>query len=313
MASRAASFFRALRTNCGSLKSRANVIRQQYVQYVRRPHLLLVVPAAGILRSLTFFKSNEQAEAAEPQQSKEAARITQIITEADSLYDSHNFKEVLAFLREHVDVENDEVLWRLARALSDNSKLTDDKALKKQLLFEAFDVIKRALALNDMNFACHKWYAILMDKTAELEGTKARISNAYVVKDHFMKASELNPKDATTLYTLGVWCFLFADMPWYQRKIASALFASPPTSTYEEALNYFHKAEEMEPNFYSKNLMMLGKAYSRLGNKKLAMLYLTRALEFPINTPDDRDAHKEAEELLTKMGVKRNKEKGYGM
>ena len=29
-------------------------------------------------------------------------------------------------------------------------------------------------------------------------------------------------------------CFLFADMPWYQRKIASALFASPPTSTYEE-------------------------------------------------------------------------------
>ena len=45
----------------------------------------------------------------------------------------------------------------------------------------------------------------------------------------------------------------------------------------------------VEPNFYSKNLMMLGKTYQRLGNKKLAMLYLTRAREFPINTPDDRD------------------------
>ena len=45
----------------------------------------------------------------------------------------------------------------------------------------------------------------------------------------------------------------------------------------------------VDPNFYSKNLMMLGKTYSRLGNKKLAMLYLTRAREFPINTPDDRD------------------------
>ena len=31
-------------------------------------------------------------------------------------------------------------------------------------------------------------------------------------------------------------CFLFADMPWYQRKIASALFATPPTSTYEEVM-----------------------------------------------------------------------------
>lgn len=35
-------------------------------------------------------------------------------------------------------------------------------------------------------------------------------------------------------------CFLFADMAWYQRKIASVIFASPPTSSYEEvsSLNY---------------------------------------------------------------------------
>nr|KAG5703427.1 hypothetical protein BaRGS_022476 [Batillaria attramentaria] len=190
------------------------------------------------------------------------------------------------------------------RALTDNSKLTEDKNEKKKLVFEAFDAVKRALALNEKNFACHKWYAILMDKTAEYEGIKARISNAYVVKEHFMRAAELNPKDATTLYTLGVWCFLFADMPWYQRKIAAALFATPPTSSYEEALKYFHQAEEMDPNFYSKNLLYLGKTYSRLGNKKLAMLYLTRAHEYQLNTPDDREAHKEAGELLKKMGVK---------
>jgi hypothetical protein len=38
------------------------------------------------------------------------------------------------------------------------------------------------------------------------------------------------------------------------RKIASAVFATPPTSTYEEALAYFKKAEETEPSFYSMNL-----------------------------------------------------------
>lgn len=39
-------------------------------------------------------------------------------------------------------------------------------------------------------------------------------------------------------------------MPWYQRKIASMIFTTPPTSTFEEALEYFNKAEEVEPRFY---------------------------------------------------------------
>lgn len=29
-------------------------------------------------------------------------------------------------------------------------------------------------------------------------------------------------------------CFSFAELPWYQRKVAAVLFASPPTSTFEE-------------------------------------------------------------------------------
>lgn len=29
-------------------------------------------------------------------------------------------------------------------------------------------------------------------------------------------------------------CYSFADMPWYQRKIAATLFATPPTSTFQE-------------------------------------------------------------------------------
>ncbi|XP_076448832.1 regulator of microtubule dynamics protein 1-like isoform X2 [Babylonia areolata] len=245
---------------------------------------------------------------AEPQEESPETRLQNAFTRADAMFDNQEIEELLALLREITTPQpNDEVLWRLARALNEQSKRVDDKAEKKKLIFEAHDSVKQALALNDKNFACHKWYAILMDKVAEYEGTKARISQAYVVKEHFVKASELNPKDATTLYSLGVWCFLFADMPWYQRKIAGALFASPPTSTYDEALQYFQKAEETEPGFFSKNLMMLGKTYSRMGDKKMAMVYLTRAMERPIKTPDDKEAHKEAGDLLSKMGVKLDK------
>ena len=37
-----------------------------------------------------------------------------------------------------------------------------------------------------------------------------------------------------------------AEIPWYLRQVVSAIFATPPSSTYEEALGHFQKAEECE-------------------------------------------------------------------
>ena len=34
-------------------------------------------------------------------------------------------------------------------------------------------------------------------------------------------------------------CFVFADLPWYQQKAASVIFATPPTSTYQEVTSFF--------------------------------------------------------------------------
>lgn len=50
-----------------------------------------------------------------------------------------------------------EFLWRLARASRDLSLLPDMKAeKKKQLVFEAFEYVKRALEKDDKCFAAHK-------------------------------------------------------------------------------------------------------------------------------------------------------------
>lgn len=35
-------------------------------------------------------------------------------------------------------------------------------------------------------------------------------------------------------------CFAFAELPWYQRKVAAVVFASPPTATYEEVKEMTH-------------------------------------------------------------------------
>ena len=48
------------------------------------------------------------------------------------------------------------------------------------------------------------------------------------------RAIECDASDATSMHLLGQWCYSVVSIPWYQRKIASVLFATPPHSTYEE-------------------------------------------------------------------------------
>lgn len=139
---------------------------------------------------------------------------------------------------------------------------------------------------------------------AEYYGTKAKLEQSYVSKKHMMRAHELNPKDGTTLYLLGVWCFTFADLSWTQRKLASVLFATPPSSSYYEAYSFFAKAEEVQPNFYSMNLLMMGKVSMKIGDTEMAIQCLTKARDYPQKTEDDKEAHQEAVELLSQMGIK---------
>lgn len=119
--------------------------------------------------------------------------------------------------------------------------------------------------------------SVLLDTKSELEGVKERVSQLENVKKHMQRAVELNPEDPTNWHLLGNFAFGLADMAWYQRKIVSAIFATPPSGTYEEALEYFLKAEEKKPNFYSMNLLFIGKCYKNLKDNEKAKEYLTRA------------------------------------
>lgn len=51
---------------------------------------------------------------------------------------------------------------------------------------EALDYVEEALALNQENFAVHKWMSILIDTVSGYEGTKARISESFNVRHHML-------------------------------------------------------------------------------------------------------------------------------
>lgn len=230
--------------------------------------------------------------------------VVSITTQADELYLQNSVDELYEHMKKFSDSSDAEILWRLARATCDKAKSSSDKTQRKELMYDAFHAAERAIKAGDSNFACHKWYAIMLDYVGEYEGTKERISNAFKIKEHFLKAIELNPKDATSVHLLGYWCFVFADMPWYQKKAASVVFATPPTSSYQEALDNFLKAEAIDPGFYSSNLMMIGKTYLRMKDNEQAKLYLIKARDYPVRTEDDKKAHQEAIDMLHSLGVK---------
>ncbi|XP_059758192.1 regulator of microtubule dynamics protein 1 isoform X2 [Balaenoptera ricei] len=214
-------------------------------------------------------------------------RVEEILEQADYLYESGETGKLYQLLSQYKESEDAELLWRLARASRDKAQLSGtSEEEKKLLLYEALGYAKRALEKNESSFAAHKWYAICISDVGDYEGIRAKIANAYVIKEHFEKAIELNPKDATAIHLMGIWCYTFAEMPWYQRRIAKMLFATPPSSTYEEALGYFHRAEQ-------------GKTYLKLHNKKLAAFWLTKAKDYPAHTEEDKQIQTEAAQLLT--------------
>ncbi|XP_069813498.1 regulator of microtubule dynamics protein 1 [Dendropsophus ebraccatus] len=232
-------------------------------------------------------------------------KVEDVKEQADYLYGSAETEKLYELLSQHRDSNDAEILWRLSRASRDLAQLSKTAPNdKKRLVYEARDFANKALEINESCSAAHKWYAICLSEVGDYEGMKVKIGNAYIIRDHFQRAIKLNPKDATTIHLIGVWCYTFAELPWYQKKIAAALFAAPPSSTFDEALIYFEMAEEVDPNFYSKNLLYLGKTFLKLKNNELAVQWLQKAKAYPARTEEDKEVYKEATDILKSLGEK---------
>lgn len=232
---------------------------------------------------------------------EEAAKnLADTIQHSDQLFDENNFQEAYDLLQKCSEPEKYEIKWRVARVLYNLSK-TVPSPKKEEMVRESFQFATEALALNDNDYASHKWYSILLDAKSGLDGIKERVTQLENVKIHMRKAVELNPSDATSWFILGQFYFGLAELPWYQRKIVSTIFATPPTGTYEEALECFEKAETTKPNFYSMNHLMLGKTYQALKQTDKAREFLTLAANVTVLNEDDKQAKEEATKLLKKL------------
>ncbi|KAK7492212.1 hypothetical protein BaRGS_00016509 [Batillaria attramentaria] len=217
--------------------------------------------------------------------------VADVIAESEELLKEYKYEELYTLLSRYTHVDNDELLWRLARASCAWAKVQGEKGhegRRKELMEEGFTFAQRALQLNDKSSKCHSWYATMTHYTSEFHGIRTHYLSAFTIRDHYEKAVSLDPADAVSLHSLGYWCFAFAHLPWYQRKLLAVLFRSPPNTTFEQALEYFYKAEEASPGFFSMNLVMAGRAHWHLHQYQEARDLFTRACRVAPRSPDER-------------------------
>lgn len=232
-----------------------------------------------------------------------AAEASQeFLEEVDTLYKDYKIEDCRAKFNGYEESENVEILWRLARVILEQYKLSGKN--EKAFAHKSYELITKAEKLSsEPNFNVHKWYAVILDAMGEVEGKKFKITNASLVKKLIQKGIEINDNDAYLYHCLGSWHFFFADLNWYTRKLTIDIIGSAPASTYEMAMVHFMKAEDIEPGFYNYNQLMIGKVYMKLKNNESATEWLKKVCDLEIKTADDELAKKEAEMFLKSIVV----------
>eukprot|EP00744_Colponema_vietnamica_P007921 GILI01011345.1.p1 GENE.GILI01011345.1~~GILI01011345.1.p1 ORF type:complete len:240 (-),score=63.52 GILI01011345.1:58-753(-) len=166
------------------------------------------------------------------------------IIAADAFHASNKIRENYDLLNElfKEDTKNPELLWRLARANYDLAVETTKKEDSQLLTEKGLELINEAKEKIPDNFNVYKWQGILLGKKGDFLATKEKIANAFIIRDNFKKAIELNPKDSTSQFCMAKWCWSILQVGWMERQAASLLFGTPPTSTYEECEKYLQDA-----------------------------------------------------------------------
>ncbi|XP_063187645.1 regulator of microtubule dynamics protein 3 isoform X2 [Chroicocephalus ridibundus] len=216
--------------------------------------------------------------------------LGQLLQQADRLHsgDEQEKREGFQLLLNNklAYADQKDFLWRLARAHSDMSEITEDTVEKRSYASDGKEEMEIALQKWDQSAECHQWYAVLCGQLAEHESIQKRIQTGYVFKEHIDKAIALKPEDPKSHYLLGRWCYQVSHLGWLEKKTAAALFEAPPTATVQDALQNFLRVEELSPGFSKAGRVYIAKCYRDLGNNSAAVLWMTLAAELPVNTKE---------------------------
>lgn len=194
-----------------------------------------------------------------------------------------------------------ELLWRLGRAqylMSKEQTGDDKKKEKEQFVRAAVDTLNKALKMDGESWAANKWMGMALGALGDFVPLKEKIGNSFKIKEHFQKAVAGNPRDATSFHCMGAWCWNILQISSVERSVASWVFATPPSSSFEECEDNLLRSHEIDQT-QVHNSLLLGDVYAWKARKEDASKwYYHAARECPANTAYQREYIAQAEKKL---------------
>ncbi|XP_053688724.1 regulator of microtubule dynamics protein 1-like [Sabethes cyaneus] len=230
-----------------------------------------------------------------------------VIDRADRLFDECRFEEACNLLRQHVESNEYDILWRLARSLYSLYKelhFQQQKTAADALILEGFQIASKLLTAHPNVSASHKYYAIFFGEKAGIEGTKQQIMALGKVLAQIQTAKQLmhDGGDPFVWHLEGAFYEKLASLQWYEKLFVYALNKDLIRPTYDDALRCLLKAEDIQAQFLSLNEFLIGKVYFQQKHYQRARPYLTKLAQLQIvRTADDQFSKESAKILLEKM------------
>ena len=145
----------------------------------------------------------------------------------------------------------------------------------KEELLEALEIAKKGEELSNGNSKSHLWYAILLGDTCKYDDTRVKLTKGLEFEKQVKLSLEIDPYNSTALHLIGRYSFEVAGIKWWEAKIAATIFGCVPQSSYEEALQYFLRADELNSEWV-ENTLFIAKCLIVLGRGEEARSWLDR-------------------------------------
>lgn len=203
--------------------------------------------------------------------------------------------------------EDVELLWKLARALSNRTAETAGPEGDRPLHEEAVEVARRAVAAEPGSARTQTMLAVALGRYGRWLAHECRIRCAGEVVEMgreayhaTRRAIEIDPYDPAPLIVLGVYHRELSTVPVVVKLVARTFLGGYPPVSLRQSTVSLQRAIRLEPDDVTAHLE-LARTYRAMGRRVEARAEIDRALAAPVRERLDVVEKGEAQALLAEL------------